>query len=529
MASRIKKRDDVKGNFFDRAALIMGIFTLIVLCVFPLVVRDKYFDILETKYQFYCVCAVGVMIIMTLCGLVSGNLAEALKTFDFRKTVKSLNAADWAMLVFWLCSVISWLLCTDWRWDAFWGTLGRYNGVFLTTIYMIIYFLMTRFFRFRQWYLDAFLAAGLLVCLFGITDYFQMDLLGFKVGMVDSQKGIYVSTLGNINTYTVFVGAVMVVSMILFCLERNFRRMLWYLGVFAVSDFALVMGTSDNAYLTLAALFGFSPLWLFRTKTGIRRYVISLAVFVTVLQGIDWINGAYADQVLGIEGLFSLLAGLSILPLLLAGIWFIAGAIAFFTLKTKPDQETDRVGRWLLYVWIAVIAVGVLAVVYVLYDANFAGHADKYEAIRSYVVFDDQWGTERGYVWRRSFELYNHKFTFLQKLFGYGPDMFAILMTEYYDGQMMGNMPVIYDSAHNEYIHYLLTLGLTGAAAYVVFLLSSIRIMCRKMRQRPEVAAVMFAVVAYAVQAVVNINLPITMPIILNLLAMGLSRAGEES
>ena len=39
----------------------------------------------------------------------------------------------------------------------------------------------------------------------------------------------------------------------------------------------------------------------------------------------------------------------------------------------------------------------------------------------------------------------------------------------------------------------------------------------------------MFAVVAYAIQATVNINLPIAMPIILTLLAMGLSnlRADE--
>ena len=138
------------------------------------------------------------------------------------------------------------------------------------TVYLVIYFLMTRFFRMRRWYLDAFLAVGIFVCLFGITDYFQMDLLGFKEGMVPEQRGIYTSTLGNINTYTIYVGAVLTVSALLFMLETNWKRMLWYYGNMVLASFALIMGTSDNAYLSLAALFGLAPLYLFRTRTGVR-------------------------------------------------------------------------------------------------------------------------------------------------------------------------------------------------------------------------------------------------------------------
>ena len=57
MANRIKKKEDTKSSYRDNVALIMGAFTLIVLCVLPLVFHDFYFDILETKYQFYSRCA----------------------------------------------------------------------------------------------------------------------------------------------------------------------------------------------------------------------------------------------------------------------------------------------------------------------------------------------------------------------------------------------------------------------------------------------------------------------------------------
>ena len=100
-----------------------------------------------------------------------------------------MSVGDWAMIAFWLCNVISWLLCKDWKWEAFWGTSGRYNGVFLMTIYMAVYFLVTRFFKLKQWYLDAFLAVGIFVCVFGITDYSTDSNVPLSLGIVANTVG----------------------------------------------------------------------------------------------------------------------------------------------------------------------------------------------------------------------------------------------------------------------------------------------------------------------------------------------------
>lgn len=108
-----------------------------------------------------------------IAGFFRGDGSEKGGSGFFKRILGGLNFVDWAMLAFWGANVISWILCVDWRWDAFWGTFGRYNGVFLITLYTVVYFLVTRFFRFRQWYLDLFLVTGMLVCGFGITDYFR--------------------------------------------------------------------------------------------------------------------------------------------------------------------------------------------------------------------------------------------------------------------------------------------------------------------------------------------------------------------
>lgn len=529
MANRIKKKQETKASSREVMALLMDIFVVAVLCGLPLIVTNAYFNILETKYKYFCICAISTIVVSAIYGIASGKMIEFFKEFNLKNVLKDFSVADWAIIIFWFANVLSWIFCSDWRWEAFWGTSGRYNGVFLMTIYMVIYFMVTRFFVFRKWYLDAFLAVGLIVCLFGITDYFQMDLMGFKVRIVDYQKAIYTSTLGNINTYTVYAAAVLVASVLLFAHENNRKKMAWYYVNMVVSSFALIMGCSDNAYLSLAALFGLSPLYLFRTKTGVSRYLISLATFFTVILCIDGINTVFAEQVLGIDSAFNLIAGLSILPLIVIALWVAAGAATYAAVKGAKNGVSDKMGKGLFYFWIGVIVVVVGTVAFAFYDATVAGNSVRYGALAQYLTFNDNWGTDRGYVWTRAWEIWTKKLNVFQKIFGYGADTFKLLMITFYEPRFVGDRTVVYDSVHNEYLNYLLTVGVVGMTSYIVFLVSAVVRMCKRLKGHPEVVAAMFVVVAYAIQALININLPIVMPIILVMLAMGLSKLPDST
>lgn len=520
MTNSVENKQENKK--IDIPSGIMGVYVLVILCVFPVVYHNFYFDILETKYQFYCVASIAMMVAMLIYGLYTNKVIDYFKGFKMGTLVKSLSVADWAILVFWFANVMSWLFC-DWRWEAFWGTSGRYNGVFLMSIYTIVYFLTTRFFKMKRIYLDAFLLVSIFVCLFGISDYFKMDLLGFKEFMLEEQKAIYTSTFGNINTYTAYVGAVLCVSMILFTLEKSLKRMSVYIVVMAIAMVALILGTSDNAYLTLAALFGLSPLYLFRTKTGMRRYLCSVAMFFTAIVFVGWINTTYANQVYGLEGIFVMLSRMSIMPICTFGLWTCVVIWTGLNNKAREGRQ-EEIGIWLRVLWSVVLVLIVAAVIFVLYDANIAGNAERYQVVGSYVVFNDAWGNNRGYVWIRSMEVFGQVFTPIQKLFGYGADTFKLLMMRYYPP--INN--VVYDSAHNEYINFLLTIGLVGAGAYVAVIASSLAGMIKRAKVNQDVLAMLFVVLAYATQALVNINLPVVFPVIIMLLAMGLAKQAEE-
>ena len=54
---------------------IMGVFAVAVLGIFPLAYDNYYYNILETKYHFYCVASIAAMALMLFYGIFSGRIA----------------------------------------------------------------------------------------------------------------------------------------------------------------------------------------------------------------------------------------------------------------------------------------------------------------------------------------------------------------------------------------------------------------------------------------------------------------------
>ena len=88
---------------------------------------------------------------------------------------------------------------------------------------------------------------------------------------------------------------------------------------------------------------------------------------------------------------------------------------------------------------------------------------------------------------------------------------------------------VFYESAHNEYFQYLVTMGPLALASYLAFLGSACVRMCRKWKECAWILAPVLAVLCYGAQAVVNINLPIATPIMWAMLAIGLTLTREKA
>lgn len=495
-----------KTNFIST---ILGIYVISIGVGLPLVFRHYYFDILLFKYYYYCFCTIVMVVLISAYFILAGVKSD--------KYWYKLTLVDMFVLIYWLIAIVS-TFSSDYLYEAFWGNEGRFTGLFLISWYVISYFCVSRFWNYKNWYLDFMLAAGLLVCLFGITDYFKLDILSFKVNMTPDQKDIFTSTIGNINTYTAYVGIIAALSTIFFARENRIKNMIFYYISMIVSFFAIIMGVSDNAYLSLIALFGLLPILLFKNMMGARRYLIILTSFFSVLQCIDWINYKFGNHVIGIDGAFNIVISFRYLHVLVVFLWL--SILIWFVLDYKAKRSLKDNGNILIYLWFVIMLIFLFFILYILYDCNIAGHVSRYSSISNYLLINDDWGTHRGYIWRNGLDCFL-KLSFWKKLIGYGPETFGILILR---ATANNRYNEIYDSAHNEYLHMLVTIGILGLTAYILFVLSVIR-RCIKYKNNYYMVAIAFGIICYSTQAFVNLNLPIVTPVFWLLLGMGSSKS----
>lgn len=493
----------------------MAIYMVIMMPGMLLVYQDFYFNILETKFIYYAVCTITM--VMTVLGylLLKGDEGGRFRPF---------SAVDGAVMLWGIIIVLSTLLSPEKK-NAMWGLKGRYTGCFLLLLYVAAYFCITRYYRVKEWHMAVFLAAGAFVCLFGITDFFDLDLLNFKEEIKETQRYMFCSTIGNINTYTSCVAMIMAFAGVMFGVSENKKKAAAY-GICTMLAFvALILGESDNAYLSLAAFFGLLPFYFFQTRRGIKRYLVLVAGFFMAAKGAAVVQTAMEGKVVPIKGLFQIIAGYDHLTAVVVGLWCLAAA-SYVVDHFKGGNDRPA-SPWFVRGW-AVLAAAVIALtVFVLYDVNEASNADRYGRAADYLLFNDSWGTNRGYIWRIAVENYR-KLPLLQKIFGYGPDTFGIITITNNYPEMVELYGQLFDNAHNEYLQYLVTIGPLGLASYVaVHVGAAVHVIRQKVKNPLKIAA-LFSVLCYASQAFVNINQPIATPIMWTFLAITMSRDAAE-
>ena len=136
-----------KNSKSDSALLshIIDIFTFLILCLFPLFVMDKYYNILQAKYYFYIGSVILLVIAVIFAGCIEHNkLEKYITSFKWNDFIKKFSVTDVALLVFLIIAGIS-TISSDYVYESFWGNEGRFSGLFLLCLYGVAYFCVTRF------------------------------------------------------------------------------------------------------------------------------------------------------------------------------------------------------------------------------------------------------------------------------------------------------------------------------------------------------------------------------------------------
>ncbi|MDO4439414.1 MAG: O-antigen ligase family protein [Eubacteriales bacterium] len=535
----------------------VGVYVFIILAVFPLFVTRKYFNILEDKFYLFWVSTAVVTALSIITALVfyikerskGRHSTPKHKSKEFRseedrsgkaglglsvkELVGKLRLEDIFFVGFMLVSIIS-TVFSKWQYEAFWGNMGRYQGLFLWIWYAASYVLISRFFRFKKVYIDIFLIAGALLAAFAVTDYFQLDIFGWQAAIADAKvRTDFSSTIGNVNSLTAVLGMYLGVSALMFVSEKKHGKTIFYYFITALMFMALAAAQSDNAVLGIALLFGLLPFFAWKTKGGLLRYFMLLAVFVAslcLLGSLTSLHGAVIHE--AAFGVLLVLANkakslLGILLLVLIFICILIDAMILFEArrgnKTIVSCMQETLSRNFRIAWGILCLAFFILLAMMFYDANHGGHPEFFAPLSNIFIFDDNWGTFRGYNWKMLLG-YMGDFSLFNKLFGAGPESYGIYTKVYDYYSTIDFMKQTIDSPHNEFLQYLFCTGILGVITYYGGLL----IACVKMlfsKFSGISSAFAFAVLMYTAQSLINISVPVATPLAIVLLAIGVNVA----
>lgn len=458
--------------------------------IFPLFYQNGFFNILISKYAFFGIAtgiyAVGMVIFYLTC----------VKDKTYRKRLFYLSAADKWMLFFWGCCIMSQIF-TRHKEKAWLGADGRYNGLQAMLLYGLVYFMVSRGYIKSKVMAWIFFAGGGIVNLLAVLNHFMVDPLNIQLILSEEQQSMFISTVGNINIFSGFASMYVSMSFIAFCVAKQRSSKIGSMVGIVIGMSGLIAGNSDSGFLGLIAVCFFFLILFHIQRRFLRNWVYGVILIIASSGMMGLLQIVWKERAIGYKGGFAqmfanekfliLAAGLAVCyPLVLKGMRFL--------------REKHFTKKQLLMIVLSLMGIGAVITVGV-------NQKEIWTFLRqgNFFNFDDSWGTYRGFIWKRSFWIFLD-LPLIQKIFGCGLDTLRTMMNLSYRQDMIEIAGKIYDNAHNEYLQYLVTVGIAGLTAYVGLLVQSICTAIKRSREQLIFLVLAAGIAAYMIQSTVNIS-----------------------
>lgn len=194
------KKDKVQETLPETIMIgAVAVFVFALFALYPLYFQNRYANMGNAKYDFFKTAYtifIPVMLLSCLCYLFLKRKVLLIKTI-FREMV----LADWFILAYVIACWISYWL-SDYKDTAFWGYDGWFMGVMTQTVFVLLYFFVSRWFLWHWSYWWFITVPSAIVFLLGILHRFNVDPLKMYDGLDESIKILFLSTLGQATWYS---------------------------------------------------------------------------------------------------------------------------------------------------------------------------------------------------------------------------------------------------------------------------------------------------------------------------------------
>lgn len=496
---------------------IVMCYLAVIMSIFWVYSTNCLFNIKNDKYTFFCTTTFIAFAAFSLAAVILLILRIARPAPPSTEKKKWLCVADIGMYLFFVGAVISTLL-SDYREESITGSMGRRNGLILIFAYLLCYIMISYFYKGRLGVVYIFLIMGMFVCVIGIANHFSFDPLDYINKIAADQRDKFISTIGNINFFASFVCVYFAASFGMFMVSENIVNKIFCIACLATGSGALIASNSDLGFFAVFVFMGIMSIYAFKKIRRLHRYIISWLVLITSMKLMPVLCRLFGGKHMLIEPISNFF-------MFNDAMYYVIGVLFALTLIFAGLRKNDKLlelPSWLFIIPLVVVILCVIGGIGSFIYFSWIDTETDLGVFNSYLRFGPKWGTNRGYIWSRSLDSYA-QFDPIHKLFGSGPDTLKAILDKYYGQEISANYNVYFDSAHNEYIEWLVTLGLVGTTGILTMIIGGIVRLVRCSKKKPELVVFYSAALIYALQAIFNIGQPLTTPMLFLFLSMGIS------
>lgn len=202
-----------------------------------------------------------------------------LKRIEVEKQLEDYLLAGYILMI-----VLSTFFAVDML-QALKGRQFREEGLAAMFCYALIYFVASKYYKFKKEHLFLIIASACIIALYGIMQYFGYNIIHPDIFRVNLANQSY-STLGNRN----FVGSYLVLILPLTLIGYLYKSKLIYLIASSVLYACLLCTLTRGAWLGFASSFIFMSFYILKNKEVRKRYLVSILLIFTITFGFNIIS-----------------------------------------------------------------------------------------------------------------------------------------------------------------------------------------------------------------------------------------------
>lgn len=472
----------IKKSFF--AEKLTNVYICLIVFFLPLIFNKGFYNISQAKSLCFLILTISFIVIYIIYKAINVLIH---KKIDFKPII-----LDLAVLIFAVANIIS-AFFSKYN-DSWMGKNSRLQGGFVILIYALMYYIVSNNLSKKNVFQSLLVFSFCIVSLVAVLNSFDIDLLGIKKDLIDGDKLRFISTIGNINFFSSYVCLCFPFIIVTYCNTEETIEKSHYLLAIVFGSFSMVLTSSESfvigfvAFIIVFAFFCFKDVVkLIRLLEALIIIFLTSAIFSYVIKFANVSDYTISD----------------LLKIILNPILTISIIVLCFILKTIISKHSEYIVTIKkIYILFLSIALITMVALFVYANCNSLGDLDKYFKIT------DTWGTNRGYIYRKCFEVLK-SFSVKEWFIGIGPEVLQNVF-DYSASEYLGEY---IDQAHSEYLQFLLTTGVIGLFSYLFIIVSVVLLVVRNPKNNLTIALYM-GLIAYWFQAMFNIAQSFSTPFV---------------